>query len=268
MAGKLPDEDERAGELPPVGATALLTAALSDGILQREFPQEYKQLYRSIVSAQKPDGRFVTHFGETVESERAANYYSGESLLVLALEAERGNKGALEMCRRAFQPYALLFRTTPTSAFAGWHIDVWSRIALLTGERTYADFVFEQTDWLLKLQIKSHQDVRWVGGFSQSGAAPQFSTIVFMEAAVRSLKLAIKTGDAERTTRYTDCIRLGLRFCKQLRLEETQATLLANPLRCKGGVALDLIDRRVRCDAVQHFITLCLAAEEIKENLF
>jgi len=269
-AGKdaeLAEEEESDGELAGVGATALLAAALSAGILRKEFAQEYQQLYRSITSAQKPDGRFITHFGETEESERAANYYSGQALLVLALEAERGNTKALEMCRRAFEPYVFHFKQAPTTAFVGWHVNVWSRIAILTGNHAYADFVFEQTDWLLQWQIKSHRDLRWVGGFSQSGGAPQFSSIVFLEATVRALLLAIRTGDAKRTKNYVDCVRSGLHFCRLLRLEETPSTLLGNPMRCKGGVALGLIDRRVRCDVVQHFITLCLAVEEIKKHL-
>jgi AMMECR1 domain-containing protein len=261
------EEEEKDGELPAVGATSLLAAALSAGVLRKEFAQEYQQLYRSVASAQKPNGRFVTRFGETEESERAANYYSGETLLVLALEAERGNKEALEMCRRAFQPYVLHFRTAPTSAFVGWHVNVWSRVALLTGDHAYADFAFEQIDWLLKMQIKSHRDLRWVGGFSEADAAPRCSSVVFLEATVRALILAIKTGDTERIKEYTECIRLGLRFCRLLRLEETPSTLLGNPMRCKGGVAFSLTDRRVRCDMVQHFITLCLVVEQTKNYL-
>jgi AMMECR1 domain-containing protein len=266
-ADESPEEEERSARLPAVGATALLAAALSGDVLRREFAQEYQQLYRSIASAQKQDGRFVTHFGETAESERVANYYSGEALLLLALEAERGNTEALEMCKRAFQPYVLHFRKGPTTAFVGWHVNVWSRIALLSGDHAYADFAFEQTDWLLQKQINSHHDSRWLGGFSQTDAAPQFSSIVFLEATVRALMLAIKIRDAERMRKYANSVHSGLRFCKQLRLEETPATLLANPMRCKGGVALGLIDRRVRCDAVQHFITLCLAVEQIRHYL-
>jgi AMMECR1 domain-containing protein len=262
-----PEDEKKAGKLPSVGATALLAAALSGGLLRKEFGQEYKQLYRSIVSAQKPDGRFLTYFGETQENKRVVNFYPGEALLVLALEAEWKNSEALEMCRRAFQPYVLHFRAAPTSAFTVWHINVWSRIALLTGEHAYADFVFEQADWLLQIQVKSHHDLRWVGGFSQSGAAPQAYSIAFTEAIARALTLAVRAGDAERTKTYADCVRSGLRFCRLLKIEETQATLLGNPMRCKGGVAFGLTDRRVRCDVVQHLITLCLAAEQTKNYL-
>jgi AMMECR1 domain-containing protein len=261
------EDKKKAGELPSVGATALLAAALSVDTLRKEFSQEYQQLYHSIVSAQKSSGRFLTHFGETQENERAVNFYPGEALLVLAIEAERKNAQALEACRRAFQPYVLLFRTAPSSAFTVWHINVWSRIALLTGEHAYADFAFEQADWLLRLQIKSHQDQRWVGGFSQAGAAPQVYSIAFTEAIVRALALAVRTGDTERTKKYAESVRSGLRFCRLLKIEETQATLLGDPMRCKGGVAFGLTDRRVRCDLVQHFITLCLAVEQTKSYL-
>jgi hypothetical protein len=260
-------KSENQAQIPGVGATALLAAALGSLILQKEFATEYQQLYRSIVSAQKPDGRFVTHFGETEENERTANYYSGEALLVLALEAERGNKDALQMCLRAFEPYVKQFRSSPTSAFVGWHVNIWSRIAILTGEHAYAAFAFEQIDWLLPMQITSNRDVRWVGGFSQSGATPQFSTVVFLEAVARALNLAIQIGDTDRIEKYRASLQSGLHFCKLLMLEETQSTLLANPARCKGGIAFGLIDRRVRCDAVQHFITLCLAVEQVKSHL-
>jgi|SRR5208282_191024 len=264
---ELPGEDEKVPEPAGVGATALLAAALGADALRKEFAQEYQQLYRSIVSAQKPGGRMVTYFGEAKESERLANFYPGEALLVLAMEAERKNSEALEMCRRAFQPYVLSFRAAPASAFIVWHINVWSRIALLTAEHAYADFVFEQADWLLQLQIKNHHDPRWIGGFSQSGATPQVYTTAFTEAIVRALTLAAKTGDTERTRKYAECVRSGLRFCRLLQIEETQASLLANPLRCKGGIAFGLTDRRVRCDSVQHFITLCLAVEQVKNYL-
>jgi hypothetical protein len=256
--------EAEASELPKLGATALLAAALSAGILHDTFAEEYGQLYRAIVSAQKPDGWIVTRFGSAEERAREVDFFSGEALLVLVLEAERGNPEALERCRRAFPPYVLHFRQAPASAFVGWHVHVWSWIALLTGEHAYRDFAFEQTDWLLEKQVKDHPDGRWVGGFSDSGAAPRFSSIVFLEATARALALALKGEDVERTRKYAEALRRGLQFCRRLRLEETAESLVGNPLRCRGGIALSLLDRRVRCDVVQHFITLCLALEPVK----
>jgi AMMECR1 domain-containing protein len=257
-------QEENACELPKVGATALLAAALGSGSLRDEFYQEYEQLYQAIALAQKLDGRFITRFGAIEERANEIDFFSGQALLVLALEAERGNIEALEMCKRAFQPYVDHFRKSPATAFVGWHVDVWSRIAMLTKEQVYANFAFEQTDWLLHIQIKNHSDARWIGGFSKSGSAPNFSSIVFSEATARSLLLAHKLGDNERSEKYRECVKAGLRFCEQLRLEDTPINLLGNPERSKGGIALGLVDRTVRCDVVQHFITLCLVIEQLR----
>jgi AMMECR1 domain-containing protein len=92
------EPDPKPAETPSIGATALLAAALSGDTLRKEFAEAHRQLYRSIVSAQKPDGRFMTHFGEVREDERAANFYPGEALLVLAEEAERKNAEATPPC--------------------------------------------------------------------------------------------------------------------------------------------------------------------------
>jgi hypothetical protein len=73
-----------------------------------------------------------------------------------------------------------------------------------------------------------------LGGFSRSGIAPQIYSVAFTEAIVRALALASRIGDTGRTSEYAACVRAGLRFCNLLRLEKTQATVLGNPLRCKG----------------------------------
>jgi AMMECR1 domain-containing protein len=264
---EIPEQDDTPPVPAAIGATALFAAAMGGDTLRKEFPKEYQQLYLSIACAQKPDGRMATSFEQVVENEKEVNFYSGEALLVFALEAERGNKSALELCRRAFKPYVSHFRNAPTTAFVGWHVNVWSRIASVTEGPAYSDFVFELTDWLLQIQIRDNPDPRWIGGFSQSGAPPQCYANFFLEAAARALALAHKLGDVERTKKYADCVRLGLQFCNRLRLEETPVTLLANPLRCKGGIAFGLTDRRIRCDTVQHFITLCLVVGQIKGHL-
>jgi AMMECR1 domain-containing protein len=259
---------EQSGEEPAkLGATALLAAALGLDPLRTHFPQEYGELYRSIVLAQKADGRFCTRLGETQERPREIDFFPGQALLVLALEAERGNADALARCQKAYAPYAQHFRTAPASAFVGWNVDVWTRLARLTQERAYADFAFEQADWLLQLQVRDSRDPREVGGFVRSGNPPGFSSIVFLEATVRALELAVEMGEGERVERYSESVRLGLQFCRRLRLEETPSILLGDPMRCRGGVALSLVDRTVRCDVVQHFITLCLALDQGKAEV-
>ena len=260
-------QEENRWELPKVGAAALLTAALSADILREQFSQEYQQLYNAVASAQNADGRFCTRFGLIEENEQESKFCSGQALLALAMEAERGNAEALQRCLLAFEPHVLQFRAAPATAFVGWHVDVWSRIFALTGDPVYAAFAFEQSDWLLQMQVRSQRDSRWMGGFSKTcDSPPTFSSIVFLEAIARALKLAIGMGDAARIQQYADCVRRGFQYCRRLRLEETSPpTLLGDGARCRGGIALDLIDRTVRCDVVQHFITLCLAALQVHD---
>jgi AMMECR1 domain-containing protein len=260
-------QEETRWQLPKVGATALLTAALSADMLRAQFNEEYQQLYHAVTSAQNTDGRFCTRFGLLEENEQESKFCSGQALLVLAMEAKRGNAVALQQCLLAFEPYVLQFRAAPATAFVGWHVDVWSRIFELTGDPVYAAFVFEQSDWLLQMQIRNHYDSRWLGGFSKTGTSPpSFSSIVFLEAIVRALQVAIRIGDAVRIQRYSSSVRVGFEFCRRLRLEETSPpTLLGDRARCRGGIALDLVDRTVRCDVVQHFITLCLATEQVHD---
>jgi len=210
--------------------------------------------------AQKSDGRFITHFGLSEENLGLANYYSGEALLALVLQAEHGDDVAAETCRRSFRPYRDHFRAAPTTAFIGWHAGVWSRLAIAEANEEYADFVFEQIDWLLRWQICKSKTSEWIGGFSEAARVPQSASVVYTEAILHALRLAHLTGNRERSERFAEAARRALMFCARLRLENVPTTFFPDPLRCRGGVAMGLAKKTVRSDVVQHFITMCLAA--------
>jgi len=256
----MPEADS--GVAPKLGATALLTLAIGGDWLSLQSGSIYEELFASVSQAQQPSGRFLTHFGCPEEDPRSSEFFSGQSLLTLVQRAERGDAGVLDRCALAFASYRRQFQTAPASAFVGWHVDVWSRLALLTRRSDYADFAFEQTDWLLAMQVQSGSFSTWIGGFCNSGSMPKYSSIVFLEATVRAYILAHTLGDDARADRYRLAIELGVRFCDRLRLDRSQYAWFRNPARCEGGIALSTLDRRVRCDVPQHFITLCLALLE------
>ena len=266
-AGRRVVDTDKRGESPKLGATALLASALSFTPLREDFPIEFQELHESVAAAQLPSGRFTTRMDGVTENHGEVNYFPGQALLLLALEAERGNSAARLRCEQAFTAYRDHFRAGPTSAFVGWQVDVWARLGSLTADRRYIDFAFEQVDWLLQMQILDHRDPRYVGGFATRGRVPKYSSIVFAEAVARGLALALTIGDAERIERYTRSVRLGVKFIKQLRLEDVEASLLAAPERCRGGIALELLDLSVRCDVVQHFITFCLVLQSLQSEL-
>jgi hypothetical protein len=247
---------------PKLGSTALLAAALGGQVLKKRYQSIYSELYQSVVAAHRPHGRFITHYGVEKEHQRSAEFFSGQALLAVAVAASRGDIVAREICFAAFNPYREQFLARPTTAFVGWHIDVWTRLAILTGREDFARFVFDQADWLLRLQKTDCNISEWLGGFSKNNEPPNFSSIVYLEALARAYSMARSIKDYSRVEKYRVAVLSGLQFCSQLRLESTPATWFPNPLRCRGGIGLGLLDRRVRCDIPQHFITLCVAVLE------
>lgn len=257
QGGRVMPEPKR-GAPPKLGATALLTLALGGERLSQRFATAYAALFKSVEMSQLPSGRILTHFGVDTENERSSEFFSGQALLTFVQRAERGDKEALDRCSAAFEAYRQQFEVRPTSAFVGWHVDVWTRMASLTNRSDYADFAFQQIDWLLEMQVLEAPEKSWIGGFRNSGKMPKFSSIVFLEAVVRAYILASALGQQDRIERYRSAIHLGLRFCSRLRLGEHQLSWFPNPARCRGGIALSILDRQVRCDVPQHFVTLCL----------
>jgi hypothetical protein len=247
-----------ARDRPKLGSSALLALALGKEPLFSKYQSVYDALYRSLLAARKPSGRFITHFGFDVEHVRSSAFYSGQALLTLVQRGEKGDADSRELCAESFATYRKQFHETPVSAFVGWHVDLWSRMAKLCERQEYADFVFEQADWLLQRQIISDPRSGRVGGFAKRGRTPNFSSIVFLEAVVRAYGLAQVVSDRKRIRDYRQAIEAGLQFCACLRLGEDQMAWFPDPLRSRGGIALSRVDRRVRCDIPQHFITLCL----------
>jgi len=202
----------------------------------------------------------MTHFGKLEEGHKQVEFYPGQVLLALALEVDAGSREAAAMVDAAFEPYSKHFDSAPTTAFVGWHIDAWSRLAAATNREDYANFAFRQADWLLVKQIASSPIPEHVGGFGKQNDVPGFSSIVYVEALVRALRLANLYGDKRRRDRYAEAVRRGLQFCRRLQLDSIPASFFPNQEKRSGGVALKLDNLNVRCDVVQHFLTMSLAA--------
>jgi hypothetical protein len=259
--------EAKSSALPKLGSTALLALALGGSKLSQQFPAAYDGFFKSVSLAQLPSGRFRTHFGSDFEHVRSSEFFSGQALLVFIQRAERGDTTVVKKCSAAFDAYRLQYLANPSSAFVGWHVDVWSRLALLTHRCEYAEFAFQQTDWLLNMQIEAAPEASWVGGFSAGDHMPKFSSIVFLEAVAKAYILATTLGETRRIERYRRALQLGISFCERLRLGEAQMKWFPNPQRSRGGVALSLLDRRVRCDVPQHLVTLCLTLLQANDLL-
>lgn len=239
-----------------LGTTALLLVAMSQKALASQFQAESASLLGAIKSAQQANGLFTCVFGAPGAEGSQINYFPGQALLALLLRADAGDESCLPYVQRAFIPMRDHFRRAPTTAFVGWHVDVWSRAARLEGRSEYADFVFEQVDWLLQHQLDS--TATFPGGFSVSGAAPGASSVVYTEALARGAHLAWELGDARWPT-YRLAFQSALEFVSLLRLDRDQTVFFPHPERAIGGVTRGFANFQVRSDQVQHFITMGLA---------
>lgn len=244
-----------------LGTTALFVLALLTPGFRIKYARELEELLTAIKNSQLSSGLFECSFGASEGSSSQINFFPGQALLALVMRAAQGD----ELCRvhfeRAFDPYREHFRKSPTTAFVGWHVDVWSRAALLDSNADYAEFAFEQIDWLLQFQIHGDKQELVSGGFSWNGKPPNYSSIVYTEAIARAADLAFKLGD-RRWPHYKAAFQEGIGFCSRLRLTEEQSIFFPHPRRTIGGMATSLSNFDVRSDVVQHSLTLALAVLE------
>jgi AMMECR1 domain-containing protein len=241
-----------------LGTTALLLLALLTPAFRAKYAKEIEDLLTGIKNAQLSDGLFECTFGETEGSYSQINFFPGQALLALVVRAAQGDESCRAHYQRAFAPYREYFRKFPATAFIGWQVDVWSRAALLEGNAEYAEFAFEQVDWMLQFQVHGDERQLSSGGFSGNGRAPYYSSNVYTEAVARGADLAYKLGNP-RWPRYRSALQEGIRFCSRLRLTEEQSVFFPHPRRSIGGVATTLSNFEVRSDVVQHSLTLALA---------
>jgi hypothetical protein len=253
------------GSLEPptgkLGTTALLLLALLTPHFCATYGHQIDDLLTGIKSAQLESGLFDCTFGASHSSDSQINFFPGQALLALVMRTEQGDESCRPHYRRAFIPYRDHFRISPSTAFVGWQADVWSRAALLDNNADYANFVFEQIDWLLQFQIHSDKQQLTSGGFSWNGKPPGYSSIVYTEAIARGADLANRLGD-NRWIRYREAFREGIQFCSRLRLTREQSVFFPHPSRAIGGMTESTANFDVRSDVVQHAITLALAVLE------
>jgi hypothetical protein len=254
--GDSPTQEESGGKL---GSTALLLLALMHLPSQSPLLQRMStSLMNGIKSAQQESGSFRCCFGDLKESASQSNFFPGQALLALAFASDKGIETSSDIFERAFIHYREHFRATPTTAFVGWHVDVWSRVYRLHENQEHAEFAFEQLDWLLQWQIRDHNQGIYDGGFLRDGNPPNSSSFVFTEALARGAALAYDLGD-HRWGQYRHAFQKGFAFCSRLRLTDSQSAFFVRPDRAIGGSVRSITNFQIRSDVVQHAITLGLS---------
>lgn len=258
-----------------LGATALTCLALQFGPFRQRYRDERRALVEGLVRLQNPDGSFQCRIDRPNSESTNHDYYPGEALLALCREAAHGERPELQaVIARSFDFHRRHFRTLPSRSFLLWQVDAWRLLHEIlerrggdgSGQgacRRYADFVFEQVDWLLPFQwtpeAPPHED--YVGGFTVPHR-PACGSAAFLEAVIRACGLAYTLGEEERWRRYRQAALRGLEFLCRLQLGPEQAHYFPEPDLALGGVTASLSAFQLRCDRDQHVITAFLAAAE------
>ncbi len=243
-----------------LGATALLSCALSFRGCNNEYRDLYLHLRESITTAQRDDGSFCCRFGVNGNSGKGARYYPGEALLAVARYCEMGlaSSSFPMVIDRAFGYYKRLFEDAPHRGMVLWHGDAWTRLHRVSVQGggtakpgSYLDFAVAIGDWILQRQLPS-------GGFS-FGREAGISTALYVEALSR---VAQGLTTASRIVgNYETGIKAGLNFIVRLHFSADE---MSNGVRSCifGGTPSSFSRSLFRMDNDQHLITMCLARLE------
>jgi len=219
-----------------LGAAAALVQAI------HELPQpgadlldQADQLCNAIRRAQRtdgslcctdpgPDGKFAADDNETV------NLYSGEALYALMRSQQhRPAAWKLDLVKNAVPYYQARWRSNKTLTLIPRHTAANAEAYLQTGDKAFADFVFEMNDWLCTFQYHQldPQHPLWVGGFMSCvdgkpvKTPPHAISAAYAECLGDAARVARKAGDLQRWERYKGALERSLQFL--LTLQYTDA---------------------------------------------
>jgi AMMECR1 domain-containing protein len=206
-------------------------------------------LWRSV---ELPHGRISTHHNPDDPSpEIYQDYFPGQVLLALAVACEQ-NVTAIdeERLRRGFQYYRHRFRYRRNFGQVTWLLQAFSKWSEITGDRDFADLVFEIADWLLGYQ----QDKTGAFINDHQSDTPGYTTAVYLEGIAAALKIA----DKRRYDVYFDSLKRGFAFLDQLIIQDRDRSILPNIDYALGGLREGLYYSEIRTDFVQHSLSAIL----------
>jgi uncharacterized protein (TIGR00296 family) len=229
------------GELPPGDGRGALISNLASTLW-------------SSISAH---GRISTHSKPGDGLEAYQDYFPGQALLALAATCQSGAAEVTEeRLDKAFKYYRHRYRYRRNFGQVSWLMQAFGRWWGVTGNSSFADFVFEIGDWVLEYQQKK------TGAFinDHQSDTPGYTTALYLEGIAAGVKLAALSGDDKRHARYVESLRRGFNFLDRLVIQPRDASLLPNAEFAIGGLRQSLYASDVRVDFVQHSLSAILEA--------
>jgi hypothetical protein len=216
----------------PVGAAAYLALAifeLPDPATQMsQYGEELCEFLRGHL---QPDGSVQYAEAGAPADPDGVNLYPGPTMAALAM-SQRSAPATWkkEALARGLAYYRKHFQANPHPAFIPWMTVAFAEAHLQNKDVSYAEFVFEMTDWLRKLQYENpdRQRAFWRGGFPSVADGKVVQTAPTIDTAYYALGLAdacrmirqMSRADAARYDQYRSALTRALQFLTTLQYGE------------------------------------------------
>ena len=150
------------------------------------------------------------------------------------------------------------------SETAAWLVRGYARQYEQTGQPRYERYVFEMADRFVLLQLDErncpYPALRGAINVQRAGAVGARSAI-YIAALADALRIARRTGDAERAAAYEDAVRRGMRFLMQLEFVEAEAYFVRSKLDTLGGIRTAPWNVRLRADHCADAVDALIAGQ-------
>jgi hypothetical protein len=243
-------------EPPSVSEIAFVLLALCN--LPTSNPQRVyiETLVNTLWSAAKQShGRILTHADPVAAEDCFQDYFPGQLLLALAVASEKDQSQLdLDTVHRCFKYYRHRFRYRRHFGQVSWLMQAFSHWWQVTGDSSFAEFVFEIGDWVLTYQQEK------TGAFinDHQPDTPGYTTAVYLEGIAAAMKVAAGIGDKNRFAKYHRAFAEGFWFLDRLIIQPRDAVVLPRSEMAIGGLREGVYLSRIRLDFVQHSLSAIL----------
>lgn len=268
--------DIRSTTLPSIvvnrlGAAATLVLAIHElPAPQADLLDKAEQMCNYIRRQARADGSLCC--GDDVPEKTARDSvedmqaYPGLALYALVRSQKlRPADWKLDVVRKAASYYRPWWQSHKSLEFVPWHIAANAVAYNLTREKSFAEFVFEMSDWVAHLQYDQIDPRRlaWYGGFKRwtdgrtAEDPPQVLSAQYASGLTHGRRVARLVGDAGRQARYGDAVERGLQFLATLQFTDANTQHFADWYRPRlvGGFHASHQDGNLRIDYTQHAVS-------------
>lgn len=249
-----------------LGTTAQFCLALTDAPNPALHVDMRKQLANAMMWLQRPSGMFITIFPPN-EKPEGQDVAPGQAVLALVRCYELSpSQDLLDAIDRAFDFYRVRFEEVGEPAMISWHMQAYARMAGLTKQNKYRDFVFRMADQVCDHQVTAqNSDAKMLeGAIVAPGILPaNAATAAMLSGLVDAARLAKNTGDEARYDRYVSACRLAVRFVIQLQIREKECYFVRSLPDAVNGIRTSPTDWRIRLDSCQHALIALTKARRL-----